>query len=275
MGVRTSKERQTSESDGDVIPEAPPLSADVFVFANERCRAQITPLVPDEITVREFESADKLVEAASGNLALTLVSAHQPEPRIEQVVRETLCASQHARVGLVAGDGAPILRCDVPHDDSFVLSQERDTLQTAIRHLYIRAYYSVTLDRYYKISISIENNERTPGENDAEQLQKLSESRDRVFGYLRLFRNFLNTDDFADIATREDRFDVLVDAPRRRGNPDVVGLPDSCPDCNLDWTDWHGPRLEKGYERIGANTYRCTACGHTLADNDPDNYRVG
>jgi len=41
--------------------------------------------------------------------------------------------------------------------------------------------------------------------------------------------------------------------------------------------DYTSPAIERvlGYEQIGANTWRCTRCGCVLADNDPDNYKIG
>lgn len=275
MGARASDETPTLEAGTDDLPEAPPLRAEVFVYASEPCRARVRPLVPDEVTLREFGNADALADAASGNLALVLGSAHCPDSRLEAAVHATLRANQYARVGMIAADGEPLLRCDVPHDDAYVLPGEREALRTGIKHLYIRAYYSVTLERFYEVSLAIENHERAPGETDAEQLQTLRESRERFASYLKLFRGFLDAEDFDSIAKREERFDALFESDHRRGNPDIVGLPDACPDCKLDWTGWHGPRLGVGYEQIGANTYRCAACGHTLADNDPDNYQVG
>lgn len=271
-----SEESLKSGPESDAVGESPPLRAEVFILSDRECRSQITPLVPDELTVREFDCVAEFAEQASGNVALALISAERSDDRVDRAVRATLSASQHARIVLIAADGQTLLQNEVPHDDAFVLQKERDGLQTAIRHLYIRAYYSVTLDRYYKICLAIENHERHPREKrDNEQMQELRKTRSRVYGYLRRYRGFLDTEDFTAIATREDRFDDLIDSSRRQGNPSAVGLSDTCPDCGLDWTTWHGSRLKAGYERIGANTYRCTGCGHTLADNDPDNYRVG
>ena len=274
MASIASETVQANEPPGETH-QTPPFSADVCLLASSDLRSEIAPLVPAELSVREFGSVETYAESVSGNVALTLVSAALPDERIRHVVRTTLSESRHARIAFVASDGGQLLRCDVPHDDEFVLPEERDSLQRALKHLYIRAYYSVTIERYYRVCLSIENYERAGGTVEEESVEKLYTARRRVHSYLRQFRAFLDTEDFGAIATREDRYNELIETGHRGGNPTAAGLPTACPDCGLDWTTWHDSRLEAGYERIGASTYRCTGCGHTLADDDPDNYRVG
>lgn len=113
----------------------------------------------------------------------------------------------------------------MPHDDEFVLPEERDSLQRALKHLYIRAYYSVTIERYYRVCLSIENYERAGGTVEEESVEKLYTARRRVHSYLRQFRAFLDTEDFGAIATREDRYNELIETGHRGGNPTAAGLP--------------------------------------------------
>lgn len=279
MGTRTSENSLPQEPDESSHVEGlPPLLAELFVLGDREYRSRISAVTPDKISNEEFASAEAYVDALSGRVALAVVSVERPDEQLEWIVRQTLRASEHARIVLTASDGAALLRCEVPHDESFVLPEERDALEAAIKELYVRAYYSVTLDRYYKIGLAIKTHgEATdPGDRiDEETLGQWREKRMRLRSYLEQFRAFLGPDSFKAIASRGDRFDALVGSADREGNPSAIGLPDSCPDCRLDWTTWHGTQLGTGHEQIGANTWRCTRCGHTLADDDPENYRIG
>lgn len=274
MGAKPTDGSPDDGGGTDLVSDALSLRAKVFVLGDEWIRTRVRPLVPDRVTTEEFVDADGLVGSLSGRVALVLVSAERPDDSIERIVRETLSTSQHARLLLVASDGLDLLQCEVPRDDGFVLPGQRDDLRRSIKRLYVRAYYSVAIERYYSTCLAIENHKRDP-DHDADRLAELYAGRRRIRAYLGTFRQFLTTEDFEAIATREERFEDLVDSSGRRGNPSALGLPESCPDCGLDWTTWHGSRYETGYEMIGAHTYQCTRCGHTLADGDPDNYRIG
>ena len=273
MNSKTSENIRVNEPPSETYRD-PPLSADVCLLASRDRRSEVASLVPGELSVRGFSNVGTFVESVSGNVALTLISARFPDEQVRQVVQTTLSESWHAGIALFASEVGDLLQCDVPHDDKFVLPEERDSLKTVIKHLYIRAYYSVTLERYYQVCLSIANHERADVTSDEKSTEDLYTARRRTHSYLRRFRKFLDSEDFDAIANREERYDELIKTEHREGNPTVAGLPTNCPDCGLDWTTWHDSRLEAGYERIGANTYRCTGCGHTRADNDPDNYPV-
>ena len=92
--------------------------------------------------------------------------------------------------------------------------------------------------------------------------------------YLRQFRAELDPDDLKAMENRGDRLERLSAASKSGPDPSLVGLPDSCPDCGLDWSVWHGPRLRNGYQKIGAHSWRCTQCGTVLSNAGPDNYRI-
>jgi len=251
------------------------LRAEITILAGEEKWSQVNEHIPNELPVERFQSVQTYLSEVSGNVAVTLVTPKLPDQKIERVVRRTLSESEHARIALIATDPRVLLRCEVPHDDAFVLPDEADEFAEAIKHLYIRAYYGVTTDRYYKLSLAIKNHETRPADEvDSEKLQQLRRSCQRAESYLAQFRTFLDQNDFDTMKARDPRYSDLIESAST-ADPSDFNLPDSCPECDLDWTRWHGPRLRIGYEQIGANTWRCTDCGHIMADNDPDNYRVG
>lgn len=247
--------------------------ADIAILADQERWDQFESYIPNELPVERYQSVDTLCEELSSNVAVVLVSAQYPDDGIERIVRYTLTESEHARIALLATDGKDLLQCDVPHDKSFVLPEDHDALQSTVKHLYIRAYYCVTTDRYYKLSLAIKNNE-TKSDAPTEKLDRLRESRQRIESYLELFRKYLDPADFEAMKTRDHRYHELLES-KATADPSSFNLPDLCPDCELDWTTWHGPRLRIGYEQIGANTWQCTRCGHIMADNDPENYKIG
>jgi rubrerythrin len=210
-------------------------------------------------------------------VAVTVLDATLPEEKLQEAVARTVSKSAHARIALVATDGAQLLRCEAPHDEAFVFPEEKDTFGSLIKRLYVRSYYSATIERYYKVRFSIRNREIQLSdeeiEND-EQIQRLRKAAKVFQSHLELFRNVLKSEDFEAMEDRSDRLESLAANSKNSSSPEAVGLPESCPDCELDWTSWHGTRLRNGYERIGANTWRCTGCGTIIADNDPDNYKL-
>lgn len=278
MGVKSTDEAVSIEPPerSDAKP-SPTFSAEVFLLADRDRRSQIDALIPDKLPVRGFGTVESMVEALTGSVALVVVSARLRDRKLEWVVRRTLGTSEHARVVLVAADGTDLLDREVPYDDDFVVPDERDALESAIKHLYVRAYYSATIERYYDVSLSISNYSVRQGidDGDRETLRRLKGNRSRLRSYIEQFREFLDPEDFEEMMQREHRFHDLGESANRDSDPGVFGLPDSCPDCGLDWTTWHDNKRGAGYAQIGASTWRCTRCGHVLADNDPDNYRVG
>jgi hypothetical protein len=279
MGTRSSNEPLSSEPEQrSAVEGLPPLLAEAFVLGGRECQSQVAASIPGEMPDRQFDSVDAYVDALSGQVALAVLSVELPDDRLERVVRETLRASEHARIVLVATDGAELLRCEVPYDDAFVLPADRESFDVAIEKLYVQAYYSLILDRYYRIGLAINNHDTTAeqdGESEDGKLRQWQAKHRRLRSYLDRFRQFLGSESFRAIATRSERFDDLVGSAGQQGNPSAIGLPESCPDCGLDWTTWHDSKLGTGHEQIGANTWRCTRCGHTLADDDPKNYRIG
>lgn len=263
------------ESRDETVPiHSLTLRAEVILLADRGQRSAVAPLVPDQLPVQWFRTVDAFLLEVSSNVAVVLVSTQFDDEQIATVVKRTLSTSEHARIALVAADAAELLRCEVPHDESFVLPDEQDSLAEAIKRLYVRAYYSVTTERYYKLSLAIKNSEMQPGDGNDGKLEQVKRTHERTKQYLQYFRHFLDQDDFDAMKTREHRYHELLDS-KDGVDPSAFNLPDSCPDCTLDWTTWHGPRLRIGYEQIGANTWRCTRCSHLIADNDPEEYKIG
>lgn len=256
-----------------IANRTPSLRATVFLLAGAETR-EVGSLIPDRIEVRTFTDRSSFRRELGGDVAVAMLSvpAGGADPA---TVRRTICESPHARIGLVATDGAQLLDCETPHDEAVVLPDEREEIPAVVKRLYVRAYYAATVQRYYKVCLSIKNREISRRANGQDRLSELQETRNLLESYLQRFRRFLTSADFEAMSSREDRLRSLARAAKNDPDPGALDLPDACPDCGLDWTDWHGRRLRNGYERIGAGTWRCTGCGGVIADNDPDTYQVG
>lgn len=259
-----------------IANRTPSLRAKVFLLAGPETR-EVESLIPDRIPVRTFADRSSFRRELGGNVAVAMLSvpAGGADPA---TVRRTISESPHARIGLVATDGEQLLDCETPHDEAVVVPDERDEVPSIVKRLYVRAYYATTVQRYYKVCLSINNREigqKGDTAADADRLSELQEIRNLLESYLQQFRQFLTSEDFEAMSSREDRLQSLARAAKNNPDPSALDLPDACPGCGLDWTDWHDRRLRNGYERIGAGTWRCTGCGEVIADTDPDNYRVG
>lgn len=250
------------------------LRAELVILAGEELWSTVDPLLPVDIPVTHRTTPAEFRAALSGNVAVALFPARMPDHLIEELTAATLSSCEHARIGLLATDGSHLLRCDHPYDMGSVFPDESAEFPELLKRLYVRAYYCVALERYYRIGLSIRNQQvRDEGDPDHD-LATLEQARQRVRTYLDAFKRYLGPEDVEAISSRSDRLEVFLGSQLAESDPAQVGLPDACPGCHLDWTTWHGPRQRCGYERIGAGTWRCTACGHVMADSDPDNYRV-
>ncbi|WP_353633779.1 hypothetical protein ABSL23_11010 [Halobacterium sp. NMX12-1] len=254
--------------------QRPPLRANVHVLAGPNWCSKIRTVVPDEITVRTFTDADSFDDALTANVAVALLSCAESTNRLQATVRRTVAASPHAHVGLLATDETR--DADVPRDVEFVAPVDREAFAERVKRLYVRAHYAATLDRYYRVSVTIRNLELRTDEaavDDAE-LDRLRAVRDRSRRYLRQFRAYLDAESLAALKSRGDRLEALVADARTPPDPAARGLPESCPACSFDWTTWHGRGLGAGYRKLGSDTWQCTNCGETLAGATPSSYRV-
>ncbi|SDJ67806.1 hypothetical protein SAMN05216226_10766 [Halovenus aranensis] len=256
-------------------PHSPSLQAEIHLLARQELGTRAKSLIPNRVTARGYTQLSSFLDDLSGKVAVVVIDVTLAESNVREAVARTVKKSEHARVALLATDGAQLLRSEVPYDEAFVFPDETETFKSDIKNLYIRSYYAATMERYYKICFSIQNQKTTtekPEEN--EQIRRLKGARDRLESHLQLFRRVLTEEDMDAISNREHRLKSLSKSAKNNPPPDAVGLPDACPDCGLDWTAWHGSKLRNGYERIGADTWRCVNCGRVLDDMDPDHYKI-
>lgn len=265
------------ESRAEVRPD---LRARVLVLADEGCGEEITAAMPERIPVEAYTTPSSFEAALSEQVAVTVLSLAVDEERLSKLVARTIATSPSARICLSASSEAELDATVVPHDEAVVRPVDRESFTELVTRLYVRAYYVVTMERYFKIAVSLRNSEfrhRKADEPDDEltgRLERLERARERTGEYLSFFRRHLDRDDITAIKSRPDRLEALVTSSKRGPDPSDVGLPETCPGCGLDWTAWHGPGLRDGYQRLGANTWECTKCGHVIADTDPQGYYV-
>lgn len=262
---------------GEKKHRRPSLRAELFLLAKQGWEEAVESSIPDQLTVRTYTEYEAFLEDLSGKVAVAVLDPALADEKLREAIARTISQSAHARIALLATDGAQLLRCEVPHDESFVFPEEAKRFESAIKRLYVRSYYAATLERYYKVCFSIRNREIQLDSEEIErdeEVQRLREALDVLRSHLKQFRRVLKPEDIEAMADREERLESLAESSKNSSSPGAVGLPDACPNCGIDWTVWHGARLRNGYERIGANTWRCVKCGTIMADNDPDNYRL-
>ncbi|QGN07663.1 hypothetical protein Hrd1104_10390 [Halorhabdus sp. CBA1104] len=263
---------------GDEIEgRAPELRAEIFLFARDRARKRsIQEAIPEAISVRTYEDADTLTEGLAGNVAVVLLSMGLPETELLTASLSTVQETKYARIGLLTGDRDRIREKPIPHDEIFYKSADRKTFQNRLKRLYIRAYYETALQRYYSLCIARQNRlAKLEEEHDDERLRKLTASRDLMESHLTYFNQYLQPGDLDNIRDRREEMKRMINDVREDNDPTMSGLPKQCPDCSLSWGTWHGPDLESGYEKVGANAWRCSGCGTVIGGNDPDNYWIG
>lgn len=264
-----------AEANTDLPPDRqkPPLRAPIAVLASQGRSEKIHDVTPNQITVKSFTDASAFEAALSANVAVALLAREHTANRLETVVKQTIAASPHARVALL-GSARPEDDA-VPCDAEFVPPIDCDDFAARLKQLYIRAYYAETLERYYSVSVKIRNVELAGGDDvDDEDVDRLHEVRDRSRRYLRQFRSYLDEESLSALKSRTDRLEALVAEAKQTPNPSMHGLPESCPGCGLDWTEWHGSALKNGFQKLGASTWQCTDCGETIADASPSDYQV-
>lgn len=256
---------------------SPALDAEVFLLAEQESWAPVRSAVPDEITLRTFEEVDAFHTALSGNIALVLLSLSFEEDTLETAIKAAITASPNARIVIITQEFGDLYGSDLPYDEGVVRPVDRKEFETLLKRLYVRAYYAVTLQRYYKVSVTVRNRElRHRGDNDSDcdRLERLKTARKLLQRYIQTFVRQLDNEDFEAMKNREDRLEQFVTAAKNGPDPSAFGLPKSCPDCDLAWDSWHGQRLQNGYERLGANVWQCTGCGTVLPNPDPNNYHI-
>jgi len=234
--------------------------------------------VPEALSLQAFTDEAAFQESVSGNFAVGILSTHFGEETLETVMRRTIAESPPARLLVVGTDGGDLLRSGLPSDEEAVLPADEDEFPTLVKRLYLRAYLSATIERYYKVAIAIRNREiqlATSKVESDDRLTRLRKSREQLQSYVDRFRQALAPADIRAMKTRDERLAELAKGAKNGPDPTVIGLPKACPGCRLDWTSWHGKRLANGFTSIGASTWQCTRCGKILSDEDPNNYQIG
>lgn len=267
----------TTARSSEPITERPPtLQATVscLVPDGER-RATLAEAAPSDVDVRVEAHPASFVEDLSGNVAVALLSTDVDDEALVGLVRETLRASEHAQVVLLESAGE-VADDAVPRDGTY-RTPFGDDFESFLKRMYVRAYYAASLQRLFSLNIAVINQRSVVREGDGDakaELARLEEAVRLVEEYLELFRRYLQPEDWYELAGREETFRPLFRRGVSRFDPRIWGLPKRCPDCGLEWTVHHGGRLGEGYERIGANTWRCTRCSSVIANPDPEKKRV-
>lgn len=267
----------TTPRSTDPIAERPPnLQATVscLVPDGER-RASLEAAAPGEVDVTVAATPASFVDGLSGNVAVAVLSTGVDDEALVGLVRETLRVSEHAQIVLVESDGDHTDEA-VPRDGT-VHTPFGEAFAPYLKRMYVRAYYAASLQRLFSLNIAVINQRsvvREDGEEARAELERLEESVELVEEYLELFRQYLQPEDWYELTDREETFRPLFRRGVSRFDPRIWGLPRRCPDCDLAWTVHHGGRLGEGYERIGANTWRCTRCSSVIANPDPETKRV-
>lgn len=223
-------------------------------------------VVPDRIDVRVVETEEEYADTISGNVAVALLPATLSRERLTALVRLSLQRSPHVQLVAYDEDVTEAERERLPVDDVYRRSSERD-LKAILERMYFRAYYSATLARIYRVNISLLSSKHARPTRDAggdPQPEKLEEVSDLLESYLKRFRSHLEREDIEDLRGRNEFVRGVNASSRSRFDPGVWNLPRSCPNCDLDWTVYHGPRLGQGYENVGANTWRCVQCSEII-----------
>ncbi|MCG1004200.1 MULTISPECIES: hypothetical protein [Halobacterium] len=250
------------------------LQGSVFVLAGASRNASIAAALPDALDVRTFTSAGAFDGAVSGNVAVALLSTAVDDDRLRETVKRTVAASPPARICLLASTSERLRDCEVPRDEEVRTPVAHDKFLALVERLYVRAYYSVTLERFYKIGAAARSRELQVDDPEDARLERLRRAQQVMGESLSRLRGRLDHEDIDAIKNRQERLADLAADARRGPGPAVRGLPASCPDCSLDWATWHGPRLRDGHQRIGSDAWRCLRCGHVITQDDPDNYTV-
>ncbi|MFB6071772.1 MAG: hypothetical protein ABEJ88_02275, partial [Halobacterium sp.] len=280
MGFREHLPDAPAEDVPDDLPEEhrkPTLRADVYVLAGREWVSTVRAAAPSNVTVEAFSDPGEFEAALSANVAVAMLSLSAPDDRLREAARRTIAASPDARIAVLADDHGAVEATSVPHDEAFVASVEESAFGDDLKRLYVRAHYAATLDQYYRVSVAIRNIELAGDDVDVggdDHLETLRRTRDRSRMYLRQFRRYLDPESLRALKHRGDRLRELVASSKSDANPAAHGLPESCPNCGLDWTTWHGPGRRNGYQKLGANTWQCTDCGEVVADPTPSGYHV-
>lgn len=265
--------------DADERADGTTLSFDAALFVldpDETRRRRLDEALPDRIPRRLFEAPRTFDSAVSGNVAVAAIALSIPPERVAISVERTLSVSPHAHVVLLADEEGEVPESEIPRDRIATPPVDREMAELLVR-MYLRSYYSAALERFYTLNIASNELERRAERGDgaaADRLASVEEVRSRVKAYLEDIRPYLEPEDLYELSDRGESVRSAATSPDQGSDPSIWGLPAACPNCDLDWTVYHGPNRGNGYERIGANTWRCANCSHVIANPDPSDRHV-
>ncbi|MFB6267702.1 MAG: hypothetical protein ABEI31_08590 [Halodesulfurarchaeum sp.] len=235
---------------------------------------QLAAWLRDRFAVQLESTVEDGLAAVTPRVAVCLIDAGFPTEDLADLVGAIGSRSPHAQVALVADDASTLIDRDVPHDDWLAAPLDRGELIQTVATLLRRAIYDATLARYFQQTLAAAalGVKVRSGESEEEsRLETVESDIDRLRARLDELGAKLDGDDVAALTRRyqvtsnEETF-----RPEPSASPRRFGLPESCPGCDMQWGVWYGPQLGAGYERIAAFVWRCTDCGHVIANPDPN-----
>lgn len=145
-------------------------------------------------------------------------------------------------------------------------------LRTVVRKRLIYAEYSTTLQKYYQLNATamalarLDNADRLLSDHVADRIRA-------VLPRLRTLKAGLSEAELREIAAAVEKHKQHVNQPTKRaeGSAQSKYHPRTCPECGVVWGDDHENELGRGFERLGADVWKCTLCEeivHALHDSN-------
>ena len=257
------------DSDAPLEDRQPNLRANIIGLVSPQFQCdQFHERVPSGIECQCFTDPGSVADAISSSVAVIIVSLDYDAAVYRELVQETLTTSSHIQIALLAREDHDIPK-QIPNDEVFTPPFDPESVKEAIARLYIRAYYSSTLEAFYELNIKVTSYRmqlKNGVADDTERLERLEKATDVLESHVKQFRDYLRPEDVRELWARNNGLREFLQQSAARFDPAVLGLPSACPECGLDWTVQYGSKLGNGFERIAANTWRCTRCSHVIAN---------
>lgn len=250
----------------------------VHVDENEKRARWVANRLQDDVSFRAFGDPEDALEVIDRSLAVLVVSGAFDDTAIETLVYTALARAPFCHVALLSRDREPIAGLDVRADAELTSPLTRAEFGDVIDSLYLRATYLAGLQRYFRLSLALNDRRiRLKGKNTRadETFLNMEAELERLEGRLDALSEQFSAEDYRELMSRlqrQGKHSMGVGTPVT--NPQIFGLPETCPDCGLEWGVWHGPTLGHGFERIAANVWRCTECDRVIDNPDPSHKRV-
>lgn len=252
------------------------FTATVLVLIPRSKRQSIKSNIPSGLNHTFVHSIHGFRERLSEEVAVTLLPSSGSDDSRRNLIRSVMAQSPHTHIGMFIPTNSLAGTESLPADVTFEWPLDDSFGQQLIR-LYLRAYYSATLERYFELNISIQNHQlqtRESRKSSGDDLRRLERSAARTKSLLDHIRSRLTEEDLQGLLTRPDTFRKALEPPNPTVDPSIDDLPDHCPDCTQPWGDWDDARNGFGYRQIAARVWRCQSCGYVVANPSPDGYHV-